>query len=170
MAGDQLIVSPLNLSFLAPISHFQKRMITMINASDEDVFFRIQIDNDTDYSVSPMKGKVKAFDSTELTVTLEPVIKDIPECFLTVRSIPVKKFANIEEEWNSTIVKMGLNSKIPFLLEDEPIKMYLQSKPNCSKDCSKKSSWLTGVLFALGILGLIMSAYFSFILKSKLIF
>ncbi|KAH8233900.1 hypothetical protein KR032_002397 [Drosophila birchii] len=173
MAADQLIISPLSLSFLAPLSHFQKRMLTMINASSEDVIFRIEIDNNIDYSVIPMRGKVNAFDTTELIVTLAPVMKDIPDCALAVRSIPLTMIAHIEEmEWNSTDVLIELDPRKALQLDEEPIKRHLQvddlKKRAYHPKVSHTSHWHRAFLYVLGILSMIMAAYFS--LKSKRIF
>ncbi|XP_017038558.1 uncharacterized protein [Drosophila kikkawai] len=177
MSGDQLIVSPLSLSFQAPIAHFQKRMITMINASGEDVIYRIQIDKDTVYSVTPMRGRVKSYDTTEVTVTLKPVKEDIPECSLVVRSIPLAMIAHTEEvDWNSTDVLIKLDPGKILQFEEEPITVHLQTddlakkKSKCQKKLLTPKAWLKGFLYILGMLAVIMAAYFGFNLKSGRIF
>ncbi|KAH8281743.1 hypothetical protein KR054_002538 [Drosophila jambulina] len=123
-------------------------MITMINASGEDVIYRIQIDNDIDYSVTPMR-----------------------ECSLVVRSIPLAMIAHKEEvEWNSTDILIELDPKKTLRLEDEPIRMHLgannlvmgeypvkagQKKSKTSKPCFR------GLIFILGLLVVMMAAYLS---------
>lgn len=171
MAGVQLIVTPMSLSFQAPFVHSQKRLITLLNPSDQDVIYRIHIDNDKDFGVSSMRGSVKAFDTTELTVTLAPVKEDLPECSLVVTSIPKVVLADEEDaEWNTTNVQIELDPKktprqgdetLGMRLQGEDIAKIIEQQPGCDYSAQKKSdtpkSKLRGFLYLLGILAVVVT-------------
>ncbi|KAI8043265.1 uncharacterized protein LOC128262283 [Drosophila gunungcola] len=180
MSSVQLIVTPLTLSFQAPLLHPQKRLITLLNPSDKTVIYRIHMTNDTDYSAEPSTGRIEPFDTTELTVTLSPVKEDLPGCLVDVRSIPEDMIdgAN-EEDWNSSDVKIELDPKKTPRQGDETLRMRLQPQDlaqifekhcqpvctKCTQMCAKSTTshlWRNRLTYFLVVLGVGLAAYLSY--------
>ncbi|XP_017115533.1 uncharacterized protein LOC108138068 [Drosophila elegans] len=177
MSNVQLIVTPLILSFQAPLLYPQKRLITLLNPSDKAVIYRIHLTKDTDYSAEPSTGRVEPFDTTELTVTLWPIKENLPGGQLDVRSIPEDMIngAN-DKDWNSTDVKFELDPNKTPRQDDETLRMRLQRQdlaqmfekhchPVCTK-CANHSTtshlWRNRLTYFLVALGVGLAAYLSY--------
>ncbi|XP_016976591.1 uncharacterized protein LOC108042705 [Drosophila rhopaloa] len=183
MSGVQLIVTPLTLSFQAPILHTQKRLIALLNPSDKVMIYRVHISNDTDYSADPSTGRVEPFDTTEVALTLTPVKETLPNCSIIVKSIS-EDLSDVEKEekWNSMDVKIELDpTKTPRLrMQTHDLAQILEKhyQPLCTK-CAQKLpkgtySWSKRIKYFLMVFGVGFAAYLSYeallILKSEPVF
>ncbi|XP_030561568.1 uncharacterized protein LOC115763232 [Drosophila novamexicana] len=189
MAGnDVLIVSPTNVKFQAPFPHLQKRQLSLLNLGAQPMVYLIDIANEALFQVFPSSGKVAAFDTTELSILMQPAARDQPDCNLTVKykvkSVPVEpsKEPDPAEDWThaqTTVVSIALENFVEN--EKELLNMFgldgnaktliklmeEQYQPLCSK-CSlkrihrplKKQSWFSRMSWPLLLVLLSVMVYF----------
>ncbi|XP_034473626.1 uncharacterized protein LOC117781022 isoform X2 [Drosophila innubila] len=82
---DKLIVSPTNVKFQAPFPHNQKRQLSLLNVSDKDLVYLIELDNEELFQVIPSRGSLDAYDTIELTLLMKPAPENLSSCVMKVK-------------------------------------------------------------------------------------
>jgi len=82
---DKLIVSPTNVKFQAPFPHNQKRQLSLLNVSDKDLVYSIELDNEELFQVIPSRGSLDAYDTIELTILMKPATRSLSTCVMKVK-------------------------------------------------------------------------------------
>lgn len=94
---EKLIVSPTNVKFQVPFPHNQKRQLSLLNVSDKDMVYRIDVDNEKLIQVIPATGSLDAYDTIELTILMKPAPGNPISCVMIVNYM-AKPEASSEED------------------------------------------------------------------------
>lgn len=118
---DRLIVSPSNVKFQAPFPHNQKRQLSLLNLNGRAVYYKIELDEDSLFSVLPSRGSVEPFDTIELTIFMRPAMVEQGGISLSVQYVSKNDVGSAgkddvypdEEDW-----KQALTSPVNISLEN----------------------------------------------------
>ncbi|KAH8412662.1 hypothetical protein KR009_004341 [Drosophila setifemur] len=69
---ELLSVSPHQMNFYAPYDRSQRRLLTLLNPNDRQVFFKLKVKSNAwrHYHVSPNAGKIEPYGTSEVSVSL----------------------------------------------------------------------------------------------------
>lgn len=118
---DRLIVSPSNVKFQAPFPHNQKRQLSLLNLNAKAVYYKIELDEESLFSVLPSSGYVEAFDTIELTILMKPAQSEQGGLSLSVQYLSKKDEGcagkvdvyPVDDDW-----KQALTSPVNISLEN----------------------------------------------------
>ncbi|KAL7741418.1 hypothetical protein ACLKA6_000746 [Drosophila palustris] len=94
----KLIVSPTNVKFQAPFPHNQKRQLSLMNVSDQDLVYSIEVGNEALFKVIPSSGRVDAYDTIELIILMKPVSGSLPTNVMNVKYMLRPEESSEEEQ------------------------------------------------------------------------
>lgn len=173
----RLIVSPSNIKFQAPFPHNQKRQLSLLNISGKRVVYRIELDEESLFSVCPPSGCVDAFDTVELTIVMKPTESEKDAICLSLQYLSNKNGLEdcTEQAWQQAPIS-EVHITLENYMESEKELMRIfggggtdsksmvkaieeQYKPMCNKCCRKRmrkplkrSTWLQRLLWSLLVL------------------
>lgn len=162
---DRLIVSPSNVKFQAPFPHNQKRQLSLLNLSGMTVVYKVELDEESLFTVCPESGCVDAFDTAELTIVMKPTDSEKDDISLSVHYLSKKEDCKeiADMDWQQALTS-PLHITLENYMESEKELMRIfggkdsktmikaiekRYKPMCNTCCRKRmqknikrSSWL----------------------------
>lgn len=171
-----VIVSPANIKFQSPFPHNQKRQLSLLNLGSKKVVYKIELDEDSLFSVCPSSGCVDAFDTVELTIVMKPCELEKDTICLKMQYLINKNTLEdcTEKAWQQAPIS-EVNITLENYMESENELMRIfggdndsktmikaieeQYKPICNKCCMKRmrkpvksSTWLLRLMWSLPVL------------------
>lgn len=152
---NKLIVSPSNLKFQAPFSHNQKRQLSLLNVSHQDMVYSIEVDNEALFQVIPSSGKLAKYSTIELNIFMKPAITSLLVSVLTLKYKAVSDESKVEDpleisavDWteaHTTQVKIVLENseeetRSMFELDESAQNIEEQYQPVCINCCLKRTN------------------------------